>query len=442
MEMVDVAKRHRETVAIVADKVDRVQRSFREFPVLDELIHKGLIELHFNTENYVIHKESRSTDRTMWSMSVLMAQSYTDAMSDNIKRSIEQKIRNGEWSGWAPLGYINQRTPDGKSDIVPDPARAPLIQRVFEEYATGAYTLSELTNKTKDWGLRTKSGNVLCKAVMHRIIMNPFYYGEMEIKGVLHPHRYVPLVSRVLFKACEDVRLGYHKKPFRYCGKDFIFRGILTCATTGRVVTADHKKRKYKNGGTGEWTYLRCWNPDSPSKIMWVREDEVMKQVAGIFDNLGIKDKALLDATIGYIKTTTDAKKAYHNHEVGQLKKQHTEIQDKLDRLMDLRLDGEIGKEEFELQKNRLRNKQHETRDLIEIYDKADDQFSKALISLLTIASDSDKLWASSTIAEKRELLNFVFANLQLKGATLCYTLRKPFDSMLKLSDFDNWRTG
>ena len=89
---------------------------------------------------------------------------------------------------------------------------------------------------------------------------------------------------------------------------------------------------------------------------MWIREEEIMKQVAGIFDNLGIKDKALLDATIGYIKTTTDAKKAYHNHEVGQLKKQHTEIQDKLDRLMDLRLDGEISKQEFELQKNRLRN--------------------------------------------------------------------------------------
>ena len=85
----------------------------------------------------------------MWSMSVLMAQSYTDAMSDNIKRSIEHKIRNGEWNGAAPLGYSNERTPEGKSNIVIDQSRAPLIQKIFQEYATGAYTLSEITQKAK-----------------------------------------------------------------------------------------------------------------------------------------------------------------------------------------------------------------------------------------------------------------------------------------------------
>lgn len=361
-------------------------------------------------------------------------------MSDNIKRSIEQKIRNGEWNGVAPLGYINKRTPEGKSDIVPDESKAALIQRIFEEYATGTYTLSEITLKAKEWGLRTKKGYALNKAVMHRMVMNPFYYGEMEIKGVLHPHRYVPLISRVVFKACEEVRLGYHKKPFRYRGKDFVFRGLLTCATTGKIVTADTKKKKYKNGSTAEWTYLRCWNPDSPEKVMWVREEEIIAQVSDIFSRLGVKEPSLLDEIVDYIKVTTIAKKAYHNQEVGQLKRQHTEIQDKLDRLVDLRLEGEINKDEFEAQKRRLKDKQYEIGDLITTYDKADDKFSKALIALLTIASDSDKIWTGSTTAEKSELLNFVFANLSLKGANLCFTLKKPFDSMLDLSNCLKWR--
>jgi site-specific DNA recombinase len=67
-------------------------------------------------------------------MSVLMAQSYTDAMSDNIKRSIEHKIRNGEWNGVAPLGYLNQPNSEGKSDVAPDPIRGPIIHKLFEEY--------------------------------------------------------------------------------------------------------------------------------------------------------------------------------------------------------------------------------------------------------------------------------------------------------------------
>jgi DNA invertase Pin-like site-specific DNA recombinase len=439
MEMVAFARRYKEPIAIVADKVDRVQRSFREFPVLDDLIHRGSIELHFNTENYLIHKDSRSTDRTMWSMSVLMAQSYADAMSDNIKRSIEHKIRNGEWNGPAPLGYLNQNV-DGKSDIVIDPSRAELVRRVFEEYATGAYTLTEIAKKAKDWGLRSKKGYPLNKAVLHRFIQREFYYGEMEIKGVLHPHRYPPLITRELFKACEDVRLGYNKKPFRYRGKDFIFRGILTCATTGKLVTADTKKKTYANGNKAEWTYLRCTNPDDTSKIMWVREDSVIKQVADVFNHLGIKNPEMLQNVVDYIKETNRNKKAFHNQEVGQLKKQHTENQSKLDRLMDLRLEGEITKEEFESKKSQIKDKQYELDSLILTYDKADDQFTKTLCALLTIASDSDKIWMGSTISEKRELLNFVFANLQLKGATLCYTLRKPFDNMLNQADCIKWR--
>jgi hypothetical protein len=145
---------------------------------------------------------------------------------------------------------------------------------------------------------------------------------------------------------------------------------------------------------------------------------------------------------VAVVLVTNRAKKAFHNQEVGQLKKQHTEIQDKLDRLVDLRLEGEITKEEFETKKNRLKDRQYELDQLILTYDKADDQFTKTLCALLTIASDSDKIWLGSTISEKRELLNFVFANLQLKGATLCYELRKPFDKMLNQADCIKWRRG
>ena len=441
-EMLAFVRRYKDCIAIVADKVDRVQRSFKEFPVLDDLICRGSIELHFNTENYIIHRESRSTDRTMWSMSVLMAQSYTDAMSDNIKRSLEHKRCNGEWSGPAPLGYLNKRKEDGRSDIALDPIRGPIIQRIFQEYVTGAYTITEMTKKAKQWGLRSQKGNHLTKSVIHRMLKQSFYHGEMVIKGEKHVHCYERLIDKTLFNACEEVRLGYNKKPFKYAGKDFVFRGILTCATSGRVVTADTKTKKYKNGTSSQWTYLRCWNPENPEKRMWVREDKVMAQIESVFWNLGIRDKKLLDQTIAYIKKTSQIKKASHNQELRLLKKEHTEIQGKLDRLVDLRLDGEIGREDFEGHKSRLKDRQYEIDQLITTYDKADDSFTKTLTNLLTLASEAETMWKGSTIAQKRELLNFVFANLELKGSTLCYTLRKPFDSFLGGTSCPEWRRG
>lgn len=145
MAMVKFIKAQKEAIALVADKVDRVQRSFKEYPLLDELIQKGKIELHFNTENYVIHKDSASQERLMWSMGVIMAQSYIDSMRDNVKRSIDQKIRLGEWIGRAPIGYINVKNEKGRGDVIVDDERAPLVIKLFETYATGAHTLSEMT---------------------------------------------------------------------------------------------------------------------------------------------------------------------------------------------------------------------------------------------------------------------------------------------------------
>ncbi len=73
MEMIKFAKTQRETIAVVADKVDRTQRRISEIPLLEEPVKAGKIELHFRTEGYVIHKDSQSHSRLMWGINVLMA---------------------------------------------------------------------------------------------------------------------------------------------------------------------------------------------------------------------------------------------------------------------------------------------------------------------------------------------------------------------------------
>lgn len=207
MAMIKYIKSQKGTIALVADKVDRLQRSFKEYPLLDELVSAGKIELHFNSENYIIHKHSVSQERLMWSMSVIMAQSYIDSMRDNVKRSIEQKIRLGEWITTAPIGYLNVKRANGKSWVEVDPQRALLIKRLFQEYATGSYTISELRQKAKEWGLKNKSGKqtYLNRSYIYKLLNNPFYYGLMRIKGHTYPHAYEPLITKELFMRCQEV---------------------------------------------------------------------------------------------------------------------------------------------------------------------------------------------------------------------------------------------
>jgi DNA invertase Pin-like site-specific DNA recombinase len=65
-EAIDFAKKQKEVIAVVADEVDRLQRSYKETPLLNDLIERAKIELHFYTENCIIHKHSTLLRKIGW----------------------------------------------------------------------------------------------------------------------------------------------------------------------------------------------------------------------------------------------------------------------------------------------------------------------------------------------------------------------------------------
>lgn len=79
---------------------------------------------------------------------------------------------------------------------------------------------------------------------------------------------------------------------------------------------------------------------------------------------------------------------------------------------------------------------------LIHAYDDADNVFGSTMEKLMKVAMGAHKAFMSSNLEEKRELLNFVFSNLTLKGETLCYSYNFPFDRFQNMDDCFKWRTG
>jgi hypothetical protein len=43
---------------------------------------------------------------------------------------------------------------------MPDPERAPLIRRAFDEYATGRFTKQQLLHHVTAWGLKNRRGSL------------------------------------------------------------------------------------------------------------------------------------------------------------------------------------------------------------------------------------------------------------------------------------------
>jgi site-specific DNA recombinase len=109
--MLEFAKAQNETIAIVADAVDRFQRSFKESIQVDDLRKQGVVELHFYREGMVIDQNASSSDILRWDFSVIGAKAYVLNLAENVKRSLEYKRRNGEWGGKAPSATSTPETP-------------------------------------------------------------------------------------------------------------------------------------------------------------------------------------------------------------------------------------------------------------------------------------------------------------------------------------------
>jgi len=433
-KMLKFVKDQEETIAIVADAVDRFQRSFKESVMIDELRQKGIVELHFCRENMIIGQNASSSDILRWDFSVMGAKSYVINLSDNVRRSLEFMLRNGQFGGKAPIGYINIRDKQGKATIIRDPERGFLVQKLFMEYATGSCSIGgDLKHKADEWGLtnKTERNTKLSASQLHLIIQNPFYYGEMKVKGKLYPHKYEPLITRELFDRCQEIRLGTtRERHIRYTKTPYIFRGLLKCAVSGRRVSCDLKK--------GKFVYLICRDPQNPAKKLFIPESDVLDQVKAVFQSFHIPQD-LLDALTEHLKASHETEKSYHKEAIKRMQSEYLQINERLNTLLDLRLDKSITKDEYDKKAYDLKQRQLEISIMTANHEKGDGSFKNTVESLFSLASKAYDIFESSKIEQKRQLIAFVFSNLAMRGSTLEYTLKNPFQLMVGNRSYQDW---
>jgi len=73
---------------------------------------------------------------------------------------------------------------------------------------------------------------------------------------------------------------------------------------------------------------------------------------------------------------------------------------------------------------------------------KADARFTITINYLLNLASRAYRLFESSKVEQKRQLINFLLSNLKLRGKTLLHEINKPFDAILNANKCSIWLPG
>ena len=436
--MLNFCKKQKDPIAILVDAVDRLQRSFKETPVLEELRLSGQIELHFIRENLKIKKDSNPSDIMIWNIHVMLAQSYVLNIGVNVKRSNNYKVENGELPGYAPLGYLNFKNIENQSDIKPDEDRSHLIVKIFERYSKGDISLLQLQKYAYSIGLRSKKGKAVSKQNIVRIIDNRFYYGEMLYNKKIYKHKYRPLISRELWDRCQLIRNGGKVVMPKNENIEHLYRGLITCRASGRICGVDRKKKK--NGSV--YNYVIYYD-QTGTKRFYISEEEVNNQVMAVLRSIAITDEDFEEAK-QRVLATYEGEKEFYEQSIKTLQNQSAAIDKKLNNLLDLLINGTISEDIYTSKNEELKKEQREILAQIEGHQQGNYEFRDNFLFFLACKNKFyEEFEKSSSYELKRQLLKFLTRTFELVDGKVEISLRSPFCWMQKNrqnGDFYKWR--
>ena len=137
VRLLEYCRTHKGKVdAVLIYKIDRIARNMADHVAIRSLLSQYGVRIYSVTEPI---GGDNSTSKLLENVMASFAQFDNDAKSERTKDGINKRVSKGEISWVAPIGYNNVMKPGGSKTIVPDPERAPLVKKLFEEYAKGIY---------------------------------------------------------------------------------------------------------------------------------------------------------------------------------------------------------------------------------------------------------------------------------------------------------------
>jgi DNA invertase Pin-like site-specific DNA recombinase len=419
-EMLAFLRGSEDVNVLLVEKTDRLYRNIRDWVTLDDMS----LEIHLVKEGGVLSEESRSHEKFIHGIKVLMAKNYIDNLSEETRKGMLEKARQGHWPSHAPLGYLNARGADGKNTIVVDPVRGPVVTELFEQYATGQVALSSLLKLAADRGLVTKKGAPLSLASLHFLLQNPLYMGHFQWKGEWFAGLHEPLVDEATWNTCQDVLDERARLSHRPVRMTFAYGGLLRCGAcsdegTERLLTGSMVKETY--------VYYACARCRRKGRAIYFRETDIDREMKRALDGLHLPEPVLGDVRRALLESFADLT-ADREENRKRLEDRHRQLQRQVDVAYRDRLVGRISGEVYDRLAASWRAEQEEVQQQLAQLTQADEQHMRLGVGLLEIATKAGRAWLSMDDAHRRDFLGFLCANSRLWSGRMVVEWRKPFD--------------
>lgn len=415
--MLRLLKRGR-AAGLVIHKIDRSARNLRDWAAIGELIDRN-IAVHFAGES--VDLRSRGGRLSADILAVISAD-YIRNLREEIMKGIRGRLKQGIYPFGAPIGYLN-RGKGGKLKQI-DPVKGPLVRAAFELYATGNYTLHALRDELDRRGLRNAKNGRLSITGVSTILNNPFYVGVIRFRrreSYLGKHE--PLLSHALFERVQAVLRGLTN--VRIHRHDYLYRRRLRCATCSRSLIASRHKGHI---------YYRCQTRSCPTTV--VREETVLTATRRELARVAFTSEQL-QSLRQHAGRLLDRRVTENAQEIARLQAAIGDVTARLNRLVDLYVDGGLAKGLFETRQQALVMERSKLDESLELSRNAPRTLAKVLeIVIDRAASALDQFEERETLEDKRALLDELTSNRTVRGKHVEFTLAPVYAELARQREF------
>lgn len=243
---------------VVIHKLDRLARSRTDDVLIMAAIERAGAQLVSCSENL----DESPQGKLLHGIMASMAEFYIQNLASEAKKGLHEKAKRGGTPGPAPIGYLNSTVRvEGveTKTVVLDEERASHLAWMFESYATGQWSVSEITEELERRGLRTRPtrryvGSPLKRSQVHRALCNPYYTGKVAYGGVLYDGRHQSLIDEETFEVVQGELERRKVAGERAWKRRQYLKGSVFCQRCGERLGFGHNTGK----GGKVYAYFFC----------------------------------------------------------------------------------------------------------------------------------------------------------------------------------------
>jgi site-specific DNA recombinase len=163
-----------------------------------------------------------------------------------------------------------------------------------------------------------------------------------------------------------------------------------------------------------------------------VTEAQLDQQILALFDKMRVEDEGIRDWIRAVLAAKTRDDQQETQAQRAELLRQLTLMSEQKDRLLNLRIAGEIDPDTFAAKQTQLRDREAFLKLQLDSIDRGKDENAELAGKVFELSQTLRDKWLTADFDVKRKILEIVLLNCSLHDVTLVPTIRKPFDMLVE----------